>query len=54
MRTNANEYNDRNGGRLVIEGRRNRAEWVRTMELDMVGYADLFQRCRARRSERHP
>jgi hypothetical protein len=30
MSTNANEYNDRNGGRLVIEGRKNQAEWLRT------------------------
>jgi hypothetical protein len=30
MSTKANEYNDRNGGRLVIEGRKNEAEWLRT------------------------
>jgi hypothetical protein len=30
LSTNANEYNDRNGGRLVIEGRKNQAEWLRT------------------------
>jgi hypothetical protein len=30
MSRNANECNDRNGGRLVIEGRRNQAEWLRT------------------------
>jgi hypothetical protein len=30
MSTNANKYNDRNGGRLVIEGRGNLAEWLRT------------------------
>jgi hypothetical protein len=29
MSTNVNAYNDRNGGRLVIERRRNQAEWVR-------------------------
>jgi hypothetical protein len=30
MSRNANEYNDRNGGRPVIEGRKNQAEWLRT------------------------
>jgi hypothetical protein len=30
MSTNANEHNDRNGGRLGIEGRKNQAEWLRT------------------------
>jgi hypothetical protein len=27
---NGNEYNDRDGGRAVIEGRKNQAEWLRT------------------------
>ena len=30
LSTNGNEYNDRNGGRLVMEGRKNQAEWLRT------------------------
>ena len=29
MTANANDYNDRNGGRLVIEGRKNLGDWLR-------------------------
>jgi hypothetical protein len=30
LSTNGNEYTDRNGGHLLMEGRRNQANWVRT------------------------